>query len=129
MENHLAVLGLRIRHYSVLQTLSELGSASQQDLGVYLRIDGATMVATIDDLESLGYVARKRGTDDRRRYIVSILPEGERVLKEVDALMTSLDEELLADVTARQRNELKRVMRKLSEGETLIRAFDEVRGR
>ena len=129
MESHLSQLGLRIRHYSVLSTLSEGGPISQLDLGAYLRIDGATMVATIDDLEQLGYVARRRGTEDRRRSVVSILTDGELVLKEVESLISRLDDELLADVTDRQREQLQRTLTKLSQGPTLVAAFDGLRGR
>jgi hypothetical protein len=43
--------------------------------------------------------------------------------------MDELDEELLADVTKPQQSELHRLLSKLSQGETLIRALDEIRGR
>jgi DNA-binding MarR family transcriptional regulator len=129
MEARLGDFGLRIRHYSLLETLAENGSTSQQDLGTYLRIDAATMVTTIDDLESLGYVARKRGTEDRRRYVVSILSGGEKMLGEMNDLMTELDGELFADLTDPQRRQLHGLMGKLSRGGTLIREFDEMRGR
>lgn len=129
MEARLATLGVRIRHYSVLETLLEGGPRSQQDLGTYLRIDGATMVATIDDLEKLGYVARKRSVDDRRSYVISILAAGKKLLRRINEVMDELDEELLADVTKPQQGELHRLLSKLSQGETLIRALDEIRGR
>ena len=87
------------------------------------------MVATIDDLEQLGYVARRRGTEDRRRSVVSILTDGELVLKEVESLISRLDDELLADVTDRQREQLQRTLTKLSQGPTLVAAFDGLRGR
>src|ERR1700735_4549281 len=65
MEAELAGLGLRIRHYSVLGALLDRGRMSQQDIGTYLRIDAATMVATIDDLEKRSLVRRNRREDDR----------------------------------------------------------------
>lgn len=129
MENRLAALGIRIRHYSVLETLMENGPRSQQDLGTYLRIDGATMVATIDDLEALGWVARKRSAGDRRSYIISIMTEGKKKLRQINELIDELDREFLADISERQREQLRRIMSKLSEGKTLIKAVDETRGR
>lgn len=129
MEAHLSQMGLRIRHYSVLCTLHDGGPVSQLDLGAYLRIDGATMVATIDDLEGLGYVSRRRGSEDRRRSVISLLPAGELVLKEVEELISRLDDVLLADITDRQREQLQRTLTKLSQGGTLVAAFDELRGR
>jgi len=107
----------------------ENGPRSQQDLGTYLRIDGATMVATIDDLEALGWVARKRSAGDRRSYIISIMTEGKKKLRQINELIDELDREFLADISERQREQLRRIMSKLSEGKTLIKAVDETRGR
>ena len=55
-EADLGPYGLRVRHYSILQALIDNGPMSQHALGGYLRIDPATMVTTLDDLESAGLV-------------------------------------------------------------------------
>lgn len=127
MESQLAEFGLRIRHYSVLGTLLEPGPMSQQDLGTYLRIDSATIVSTIDDLEAMGLVARTRGLRDRRRYVVAITAKGRDTLAAVDRFVDEFDATYLADVTPRQRSELHRMLDKLSQGGTLVEAFDAVR--
>lgn len=127
MESRLAEFGLRIRHFSVLGTLLEPGPMSQQDLGTYLRIDGATIVATIDDLEGLGFVERTRGLRDRRRYVVSITDDGREMLRRLDDFVTEFDNRYLGDITALQREQLHRLLNKLSQGGSLTAAFDEVR--
>jgi DNA-binding MarR family transcriptional regulator len=129
MEDRLSELGLRIRHYSLLATLAELGPMSQGQLGAYLRIDGATMVATIDDLEGVGLVERRRAQRDRRQSVVSITADGETMLGRVEELMRSLDDEYLQDVTSNQRSQLHRLMEKLAQGKVLASAFDTLRGR
>jgi DNA-binding MarR family transcriptional regulator len=118
---------LRIRHFSVLGTLLEPGPMSQQDLGTYLRIDGATIVATIDDLEARGLVARTRGLRDRRRYVVSITDAGKEMLRQLDDFAAGFDRTYLGDITSPQRDQLHRLLNKLSQGGTLTAAFDEVR--
>jgi DNA-binding MarR family transcriptional regulator len=128
LESELAALGLRIRHYSVIGSLLDRGPMSQQDIGTYLRIDSATMVATIDDLERLGLVQRKRRDGDRRSYVVSITPEGEKATERIDQLMQQLDDEFLADITGPQRRQLGHVASKLSAGPTLTAAYDGIRG-
>jgi DNA-binding MarR family transcriptional regulator len=128
LEGELAELGLRIRHYSVIGSLLDRGPMSQQDICGYLRIDSATMVATIDDLERLGLVQRKRRDGDRRSYVVSITPEGEQATERIDRLMQRLDDELLADITGPQRRQLSHVAGKLSAGPTLTAAYDGIRG-
>lgn len=127
MENELSPLGLRIRHYSILEALADGGPLSQQDLGTHLRIDGATMVTSIDDLERSGLVARERAATDRRMNLISITPEGRSMLARVNALMDELDGCYFADITLSQRERLHKTMRKLSEGPTLTRAFDDSR--
>ncbi len=127
MESQFARFGLKIRHYSVLGTLLDPGPLSQQDLGAYLRIDPATMVATIDDLEAKGLVARTRGLRDRRRYVVSITPKGRDMLDRIDRFVEEFDATYLADITPTQRGQFHRMLTKLSQGGTLVGAFDSVR--
>jgi len=59
-EDQLEPLGLRVRHYSILQALADNGAMSQLALGAYLRIDPATMVGSLDDLEQLALASRTR---------------------------------------------------------------------
>jgi DNA-binding MarR family transcriptional regulator len=127
MESQFAQFGLKIRHYSVLGTLVDRGPISQQDLGTYLRIDSATMVATIDDLETMGLVARTRGLRDRRRYVVSITPNGRDMLERIDRFVDEFDAKFLADISPTQRTQLHRILSKLSRGKTLVNAFDAIR--
>lgn len=120
-------LGLRIRHYSILAALSE-GPASQQNIGNDLRIDSATMVAAIDDLEQRELVRRERHPEDRRRYVVTITPQGEETLEKIATLIDKFDSEHFADLTANQQAQLHKLLEKLSSGTTLATAYDRVRG-
>lgn len=128
MEGELGVMGLRIRHYSVLGALIDRGPMLQQDIGGYLRIDPATMVDTIDHLEQRGFVQRRRRDGDRRSYVVSITDEGEKAVGQIDELMERLDLEYLADLTGPQRRQLDHLAQKLSTGGTLTAAYDGIRG-
>jgi len=120
-------LGLRIRHYSILGALSEGGPMSQQAIGNYLRIDSATMVAAIDDLEQRDLVRRERHQDDRRRYVVTITAQGEETLEAIGNLIDKFDSEHFADLTANQQGQLHKLLEKLSRGTTLTTAYDRVR--
>lgn len=127
MELRLKPFGLRARHHSVLKVLIEEGPASQQALGAMLRIDRATMVATIDDLESLGYVERRRDPSDRRRHSIGITAPGRRTIKRADAALASLDELVLADLTPTQRTRFHDAVVRISQGSALPAAFDAAR--
>lgn len=98
-EERLAELDLRVRHYSVLQGLHDAGPIVQLELGRYLGIDPATMVAALDQLETRGAVARERSTEDKRRYVVSLTPAGEKLLAQARALLDEVDARISAGLS------------------------------
>jgi DNA-binding MarR family transcriptional regulator len=128
-EDALGALGLRVRHYSVLQALADNGPTAQLALGTHLRIDPATMVSSLDDLERRGYAARARDPLDRRRCVVAVTEAGLKVLGAVDGRLQGLSESVLADLPAADRRTLHRLLARLATGPTLPAAFDAVRSR
>ncbi|MGA5200657.1 MarR family winged helix-turn-helix transcriptional regulator [Streptomyces variegatus] len=126
-EDDLGEFGLRVRHYSVLQALADNGAMSQLALGAFLRIDPATMVTSLDDLEKVGYAMRTRDPQDRRRYVVDITEDGRKVLVRLNSTLVGLDDELLADLKALDRKSLHRIMSKLASGPTVPGMFDALR--
>lgn len=127
-EDTLAQWGLRTRHYSVMQALSDEGALSQQDLVALLRIDRATMVSAVDELESKGFAARARSVDDRRRYNVTLTDGGVAVLAAIREGLDRLDAMVLADLGADERSRFDAVLRTLSGSGALVGAFDQLRG-
>ncbi|MFC7615656.1 MarR family winged helix-turn-helix transcriptional regulator [Actinokineospora soli] len=98
-ERALEADGLRVRHYSVLQALADNGAMSQHALGAYLRIDPATMVATLADLEQGGRTTRVRDAADRRRYVVDLTDSGREALRGADAALVGVDDTAFADLS------------------------------
>ncbi|MBF6212965.1 winged helix-turn-helix transcriptional regulator [Nocardia puris] len=128
-EDRLLALGLRIRHYSVLQALADLGGTPQAELGTYLRIDSATMVATIDDLEKLGYAARRRDPTDRRRYIVEVTEAGTAALGTIDEALAKAQQDVLGELSDARTGELHDALRTLNASTGLAARYDAVRGK
>lgn len=126
-EDRLAELGLRVRHYSILQALADNGPMSQLALGGYLRIDPATMVSSLDDLERAESAARARDPQDRRRYVVELSFAGREVLKRANRVLERLDDDALADLPDRDRQALQRILTRLSSAPSLPAAFDAAR--
>jgi DNA-binding MarR family transcriptional regulator len=100
--------GLEPQQYLLLLMIRGLPAGKEatiQTLAERLALKHHSAVELIDRLEAHGYVRRSRGSDDRRRVLVSLLPRGERMLDDV----------------ARQRiNELR------SNGHELVRAIDQL---
>jgi DNA-binding MarR family transcriptional regulator len=129
IDAELEALGLRTRHYQVLKTLAAGTTASQQALGSALRIDGATMVSTIDDLEAADLVRRQRNDKDRRSYTVALTRAGRSTLAQADRLLERLDEAVLAEVPGEEQEPLRRSMRRLVRDAGLAGSLDEARAR
>ncbi|WP_436496311.1 MarR family winged helix-turn-helix transcriptional regulator [Actinokineospora sp. HUAS TT18] len=126
-ETNLAALGLRVRHYSILQALADNGPMTQLAVGTYLRIDPATMVSSLDDLESMSAVRRVRDETDRRRYLVELTETGRGLVDTANSGLRAFDGDVLADLTGAERKALHSALLKLSTGETLPGKFDQVR--
>jgi len=126
-EEGISGTGLRVRHYSVLQALADNGAMPQLALGSFLRIDPATMVTSLDDLERAGYAERTRDPQDRRRYAVDITDAGRKVLADLNRTLVGLDRETLADLGTTERRSLHTLLNSLAESPALTAMFDGVR--
>jgi DNA-binding MarR family transcriptional regulator len=67
---------------AVLEVLDAHEPLSQQDAAGRLGVDRTTMVDLVDSLEKKSLVERRPDASDRRRHIVQLTVEGQRVLRE-----------------------------------------------
>ncbi|WP_031512328.1 MarR family winged helix-turn-helix transcriptional regulator [Streptomyces sp. NRRL F-5123] len=106
----LAAIGAHKWHYAVLAALQEYGPASQAALSDRSGIHRSDMVAAINELAAEEYVARAPDPADRRRNVITITPRGRRRLTRIDALLTDLQDDVLAPLSAAERTELTRML-------------------
>ncbi len=79
-------VGLEPQQYFLLLAVRGLPrgvEATIQTLAERLALKHNSTVELIDRLAAHGYVCRTRGSDDRRRVLVSLRPLGEKVLEQV----------------------------------------------
>jgi DNA-binding MarR family transcriptional regulator len=112
-ERELASLGLSGKGFGALILLVREGPLSQQRLGQKQGVDRTTMVAVVDELESSGYVERRRDPRDRRAYSLHATAKGRRVLQRAAEATERAEDEFLAGLTAADRSRLKRLLRTL----------------
>jgi DNA-binding MarR family transcriptional regulator len=102
------------REYGVLASIARQGPQSQQQIGERLGIDRTTMVNIIDDLEDAALVTRVRDRVDRRRYAITLSPDGERLIHET---LFDIDAEThnsyLAVLEQREHEQLLDMLRRL----------------
>jgi len=87
---------------------------TQQELAGLARIDPSSMVAVLDGLEERGMVERRIDPEDRRRRAVHLTREGERKWKELQAEARKNGAAFLSPLSADEREELNRLLRKLA---------------
>lgn len=83
VSNNVALGGLTISQFGVLEALMHLGPLSQTVIGGKLLKSGGNITLVIDNLEKEGLVRRQSDAGDRRITIVSLTPAGEALIREV----------------------------------------------
>lgn len=110
-----AKAGARGYHYRVLESLASDGPTTQADLGRRVGIYPGDMVAALNELQADRYVTRTQDKSDKRRYLVSITPEGQKRAEELAAVAARIQDELLEPLSATQREDLTKLLVTLYE--------------
>jgi len=105
-----AAAGSRRYHYALLASLEEFGPSSQTSLGRRCGFDRSDVAVMVNELAQAGYLERTQDPADRRRNIIALTPAGQARLAELDQLVDASQDELLAPLSARERDELVRLL-------------------
>lgn len=109
----LAEVGLRARHYAVLQVAAVPGGSSQRQLGIDLGLDPSAVVSLVDDLQKAGLVARTPDPADRRARVINVTDRGLAVLRKAAPMVAdavgSMTAPLAADDVEALRGLLQRI--------------------
>jgi DNA-binding MarR family transcriptional regulator len=108
----LGSIGLTPALFALLNVIGAREGAIQQELGSALGIDRSTMVSLIDQLESAGLAGRRPSVTDRRAREIAITPKGRRLLQRARGLISQVEDEVLAGLTADERRELLALLRR-----------------
>ncbi len=82
--------GLRGSMLSILFIVGKRKKVNQRLLAEMLILDESTMSRDIKALEAKGWIARERSVEDRRRYELTVTPEGYQLLEEVAPIWDKL---------------------------------------
>jgi DNA-binding MarR family transcriptional regulator len=100
----------------VLFTLRRAGAPyrlSPGELTANLLVTTGTMTNRIDRLEARGLVRRLPNPADRRSVVVELTAEAVALVDEAVTRHVAAEQEMIAPLTARDRSELRRILRKL----------------
>jgi len=87
---------------------------TQEELAAESNVDRTSIVSLLDQLEARGVAERRVHPKDRRKRCIFLTEEGERTLEKLRAVATEAGDELFAPLTARERDQLAALLRKLA---------------
>ena len=108
----LGSVGLSPALFALLNVIGAREGAIQQELGAAMGIDRSTMVSLIDQLEGAGLAKRRPSATDRRAREIAITPKGRRLLQRARGMISETEDEVLAGLSAKERDELVRLLRR-----------------
>lgn len=120
----LGAFGMRARHVIALTLLRDLGEQNQSDLPATLGLDATNVVALLNELEGDDLVERRRSPQDRRRHTVSLTPTGRARLKEVEHLLTGVEQRVLDPLTREEQQTLYALLSRATASPTCAEALD-----
>lgn len=110
----LADHGLTPTQFAALMRLSELGQASQNDLGRRTGMDAATIKGVIERLAAKGLVTLAPDPDDRRRTLIAPTSEGIAMAARLGDFGGSVSDATLAPLSAGERETFLALLRRLT---------------
>lgn len=98
--------------FAALDAIAEHPGIDQAGLAAAISFDRATIGGVVDRLELKGFVRRVVSAQDRRARQLHLTPEGQRVLAASRPLVEALQGEILAPLSAAQRDTFLALARK-----------------
>ncbi|MGW5134532.1 MarR family winged helix-turn-helix transcriptional regulator [Streptomyces sp. NPDC004135] len=110
----LAEQDMRMWHHVVLSAVRDLAPVAQADLGRAVGLDPKDLVGVLDDLQAAGLAVREPDPKDRRKNAVSLTVRGARLLKRCETAARAANDELLAPLSAAEREQFTGMLRRIS---------------
>jgi MarR family transcriptional regulator, temperature-dependent positive regulator of motility len=110
------LLGMHLRLLMALSYLRDHDNAPQQELGEALCMDANNVVLLLNELEDLGYVARRRDPEDRRRHLVELTKEGLQALRSAERAQETIEDDVLRALDSSERAILWQLLTRALQG-------------
>jgi DNA-binding MarR family transcriptional regulator len=109
-------IGMRPRQLLTLTVLRDRGGTSQADLAELLRIDRTNLVGLLNELETDGWIERRRSPEDRRRHIVELTADGREILSRAEFALAAVEDHVFGGLGAEQRAQLHALLQRAAGG-------------
>lgn len=112
-------LGVTPPHVGLLRVIGASPGRSQQSLADEFGMLPSRIVVLLDDLETAGFVERRRDPNDRRVHLLYITSQGREVMANIFSAGKQAEKRLLASLTARERTQLQELLERVAEEQGL----------
>jgi MarR family transcriptional regulator, lower aerobic nicotinate degradation pathway regulator len=118
-QRHVAIFAARISdltppQFAALSKLNDVGETSQNQLGMLVAMDAATIKGVIDRLKARGFVELTRHEGDKRRLMVSLTDAGRATVAKLTPLAEQITAETLAPLSPREAATLLRLLSRIA---------------
>ncbi len=110
------LLGMHLRLLMALSYVRDHNGAPQQELADALCMDANNVVLLLNELEELGYVARRRDPADRRRHLVELSDAGLTALSGAERAQETIEDEVLQALDPSERAILWQLLTRALQG-------------
>jgi DNA-binding MarR family transcriptional regulator len=111
----LADLGVSPRAFGVLSNLAAAEGQTQQQLADALGMHRNNMVDLVDEMETAGWIRRRRSDTDRRAFALQLTPAGRRIVEQVNQQVPLIDRQLAARLAAAERRALLEILQRIAD--------------
>jgi DNA-binding MarR family transcriptional regulator len=108
--DRMAPLGLDPRHLAALESIDRNQPCAQEMVANDLAVSAPVVVDLVDDLVAAGFVERRRNSDDRRRYDLTVTGLGRTRLRAGLKVLGDIDDELRVRLTPGGADELRKLL-------------------
>lgn len=99
--------------FAILNALIDTPGEDQVTLAGRVAFDAATSGSVIGRLESKGWVRREADTQDKRRKLLWVTPDGEQATLKMKRAVSKAQDRIVDGLTAAERDQLVRLLGKL----------------
>lgn len=114
-----ATIGLNPPQVGLLRAIASAPGSSQQQLAERLGLLPSRVVAFVDELENLGYVARERSRTDRRQYALALTDDGRQLMRRIGELARAHEAALCQALDASERSTLADLLGRIADDQGL----------
>jgi DNA-binding MarR family transcriptional regulator len=110
------LLGMQLRHLVALSYVRDHDACPQHELADAFCMDANNVVLLLNELEELGYAARLRDPNDRRRHLVELTQAGRDALVGAERAQESIEDDVLRALDSEERATLWQLLTRALSG-------------